>query len=312
MKRAVAITTLGAALLLAGLGYGGTTSDFGRHRILLIGHGGGGARIFLWHPGSPLKPLTPALNYGVNGGGGFLSATSDGYWSPDGRSIAYEHDSPASLAPPTPSIYVMSYDGSHRRLLDSGDETSEGGGPPSWSPDSRELVWERAAFVSPDLLTEEQFAIVDVASGAGRTWPADLATSNPVWGKGGIAYFSETGLMLLDPATGQSRLVTSRFVHGALAWSPGGALTVGEPRQIIVLSASGQVVRKLPSPPTTRPLCGIAWSPRGRYILASVTARNGFGLARLWVETVSTKRWQRLPAVPKWANFAYDCAASWR
>jgi len=138
-----------------------------------------------------------------------------------------------------------------------------------------------------------------------------LATSDPVWGTAGIAYFTTSGIMLLDPTSGQSRLMSSEYVNGVLAWSPGRVLAVAEPTQIVLLKASGAVLGDLPDPPTSRPVCGLAWSRSGKEILLS-TRKNGTRLAQLWVGTVRTKRWHELPAPPLWRNDGYDCAVSSR
>jgi hypothetical protein len=314
VKRVVAIVALGAALVLAGVGRGGNTSAPG-HGILLLGADNDAARIFLWRPGSPVKPLIGPQRWGLSGGGDFFAGMSDGFWSPTGRLIAYEQDGEPSLAPPDPAIYVMRSDGTHSKFLSSGDGDgdgeADGGRLPSWSPDGRQIVWHREVVIDSDYDYGQQFVIVDVRSGHERVWPADSATGDPVWGKPGIAYFSGSGIMLLNPTTGESRVVTSRFHGGKLAWSPGGVLAVGERRRIVLLAASGRVVGRLPLPPKTKRVCAIAWAPKRKHILVA-TAKGNLGL---WVGTVRTKHWKSLSPVPMWRNYRYDtygCAISWR
>lgn len=317
MKRAVAIVAFGAAVVLASFTVAGNSPPAG-HGILLLGHDPDAARIFLWRPGSPVEPVTGPQRWGTSGGGGMFSGMSDGFWSPDGSSIAFEQDTPGGLAPPDTSIAVVRPDGTHLKPLSSG--TSEGDGAadsgflPSWSPDSRHLVWLREIDGVSDYVW--QLVLVDVSNGHERVWPGDPVRSDPVWGKPGIAYASDAGIMLLNPTTGNARLLTRRFDSGRLAWSPGGVLAVGVPGRIVLLDASGRQVGSLPLPPEARSPCAIAWAPQSARILVA-TAR---GKLQMWVGTVSTKHWQRLPRVPTWRNYRYDpwgyyphsCAVSWR
>jgi hypothetical protein len=284
-----------------------------RNEILLLGHAFGNGRILLWHPGSRPRPLVEASD-GYSGGGAFFSGMTDGSWSPDGRSIAFESDTPGGLAPPTPNVLVMRSNGTDVKTLSSG-HMGAGWGLPSWSPDGRQVVYERDSTNIFSGASWQNFAIVDVSSGSFRTLPASLATGDPVWGTPGIAYTSNTGIMLLDPASGESRLVTGDVTGGTLAWSPGGELAALEPTHVVLLAASGRVLGTLPIPPAARPACDIAWSPDGTQILLSTAVMSKYeeqSMGRLWVGTVSTKRWRRLAPVPSWRKDAYDCAVSWR
>ncbi len=316
------MVALGTALVLAGAGWGGSTpvaahrsSPAPGHGILLMGHDDDAARIFLLRPRSSATPLIGPQRWGLSGGGDFFAGMSDGFWSPNGRLIAFEQDSAPSLAPPDPQIFVMRSDGTHVTFLSygdgEGDGEANGGRLPSWSPDGRKIVWHREVVIDSDYDYAQQFVIVDVPSGHERIWPADLAAGDPVWGKPGIAYFSNSRIMLLNPVTGRSRLVTARFRGGTLAWSRGGVLAVGERRQIVLLAASGRVLRKFSLPRTANRMCALAWAPNGKHILVATANKLG-ELAGLWVGTVRTRHWQSLSPVSTWRNYKYDCAVSWR
>ncbi len=99
-------------------------------------------------------------------------------------------------------------------------------------------------------------------------------------GKAGIAYSNHSGINLLNPETGRSRLVT----RGVLA-------AVG-PTRIVLLAASGRALGKLPLPPAVGIEGDIFWSPNGKQILVVTGRRN---VKWLSVGTVSTKHWQRFP-----------------
>jgi hypothetical protein len=61
-------------------------------------------------------------------------------------------------------------------------------------------------------------------------------------------------------------------------------------------------------------VCGVAWSPNGKRILAWAAKRRPNYPAEtvgLWVGTVSTKHWRQLP-VPITKKNEYGCDVSWR
>lgn len=289
MQRAVALITLSAVLVLGATGCGGRTSTPG-HGILLVGRAKyGKSRIFLWRPGSPARPLGRA-RYGI----------SSPQWSPDGRSIAWEEaDIPAGGAyPESDGISLMRSDGTRAKGLTEDDYYD---GPPSWSPDGRQIVYVRAG-ISGGL----GLVVVDVRSGHERTLhPRELCSGTyvcaVVWGKPGIAYETDSGIMLVNPATGRSRLVARGHFYHDLAWSPSGVLAVLESKAIVFLSAAGRVLGELPTPAGTNGYYCPVWSLDGKQILVT-------GNSVVWVGTVRTKHWQQLTLLIK----GNECAASWR
>src|SRR5262249_14676626 len=148
VKRAIAIVAFGTALVLAGAGCRGSTSA-GSHGILFVGKAKyGKSRIFLWRLGSRARPLGRA-GYGI----------SSPQWSPDGRTIAWEEAySPAGgTSPESDGISVIRSDGTQAKALTEDDYYD---GAPSWSPDGRQIVYERALENWP----WQNFAIIDVGS----------------------------------------------------------------------------------------------------------------------------------------------------
>jgi Tol biopolymer transport system component len=204
----------------------------------------------------------------------------------------------------------MRSDGTHDNVLTTSPDSVYAIGPPSWSPDGRKIVFgrDRGSYYSAD---PHDLVIVDVLTGQTRALRADGATDDPVWGKPGIAYHAGSRIMLMNSMTGRSRPLAHGNGIDNLAWSPGGVLAVGEHTQIVLLAASGRVLGTLPFPPAMRRVCAISWSSDGRQILVA-TEKGTYTLRGLWVGTVRTQHWQRLPAAPIWRNYKYDCAASWR
>jgi WD40 repeat protein len=344
VKKAVAIVALGAALVLASVGCGGSARA-AAHGILFVGRANYGKwRIFLERPGSTARALGRA-GYNIY----------SPQWSPDGRSIAWEqaYIPAGGASPESDGIFLMRPDGTHVEQLTEDDYYD---GAPSWSPDGRHV-----AYVREGLTGGEGLVIVDVRSRHQRIlhlrFPYLCPGEGPcdvVWGKPGIAYSNNSGIVLVNPATGRSRLVARGDFVGAAAWSPGGVLAaIGPTRillvtasgrilgklqvpapmrqrnwdvlgsvcgiawspsgvlaavestRIVLLAASGRVLGELPIPPAIKPVCDVAWSPDGKQILAPTVKFNG----GLWVGTVSTKHWQRLPTP---IGSTWSDSVSWR
>lgn len=305
MKKAIPLIAVGAALVLAGAGCGGSaparahgstsprlqgsTSPRVQGLLFLRVHEGfsPSERFFLWRSGSPAKPVGPVVNF----------AYAFAQWSPDGRSIAFEQElegSGALGAPSTFPIYVMRSDGKKVRMLTDDSENVV----LSWSPDGRQIVYERS----------DGLVIVDVPTGHERTLPGAFRGVAAAWGEPGIAYVdSDRGIKLMNPRTGRSLFMAHGDFRPGLAWSPSGVLAVHKLNRILFLSPSGRVLGQLPQRPGyvedfegVGPGCSPVWSPNGKQILE--TANSGV----VWIGTLSTKHWQRL-------NLHADgCVVGWR
>ena len=209
----------------------------------------------------------------------------DGAWSPDGQSIAYR-DSRRGMNVDD-EIYVAAADGSNARNL-TDDPANDWG--PDWSPDGQWVVFNSdrdggvlAAFVvRPD--------------GSGlRKLPIDGWVEYPSFSPDGtrIAYMghaeADYDIFVAEIATGRSvRLTTAPGSDGWPVWSPDGSLIAfsserddcsraaadqdcwrtGEPgdhRDPWVMSSDGSNQRRI----TPEHGQFLAWSPDGRYLLAS-------------------------------------------
>jgi Tol biopolymer transport system component len=98
--------------------------------------------------------------------GGEAETDVDPEWSPNGASIAYNHDLPAFNA----GLFLVNPDGSGRRRLDYR------GGHPSWSPDGTKIAYE--CFT-----TRLEVCVYDVSSGTRTTLGLG---STPAWSPDGM------------------------------------------------------------------------------------------------------------------------------
>lgn len=295
MKRAAAIAALLGALVLAGAVFAGRTTTAG-HGILLLRTEANQTlqEVLLWHPGAAsAQPLGSSSDW-------ILTP----HWSPDGKSIAFAEEPDGWSDPADYDIWTMRSDGSGAKRL-----TYDGSRPnvfrayePSWSPDSRRIVFVRVIVKSP----YEQLVVVNLRTGREKT--LRVSGETPAWGQAGIAYVADyRRIMLVSPAGGRAK-VLAPVTATALTWSSRGVLAALQSDRILLYTASGRQVGFLRVPFTKTNACGIAWSPDGRRLLVR-TSRRTVGL---WSVTPTGRgRWHRLPLAIGKSN-PENCAVSWR
>lgn len=294
MKRAAAIAALAGALVLSGVVHGGGSAAAGRGILLLQTEANARLqRVLSWHPGggSP-RPLGSSSDW-------ILTPQ----WSPDGKSIAYAEEQGGWDDPAAYDIWTMHADGSGAKRLTYDVNRSKvfRADSPSWSPDSRRIVFVRDTENKP----YEQLVVVKVRSGAERG--LKVSGETPAWGKAGIAYVADyRRIMLVSPAGGRAK-VLAPVTATALTWSSRGVLAALQSDRILLYTARGQRVGFLRVPFEKTNACGIAWSPDGKQLLVR-TSRRRVGL---WSVTPAGGTWRRLPLAIGKSNFD-NCAVSWR
>ncbi|HET9288168.1 MAG TPA: hypothetical protein VFO26_11465, partial [Gaiella sp.] len=217
--------------------------------------------------GSDQRRLT---NGGVPGCGQEWSPA----WSPNGREIAFQSDTPPGTpwwVSPLARIYVMNADGSGERMLTS---TPGMEGSPSWSPDGRKI-----AFTRHRQRRDREIYVVN-ADGSGErqlTRNAGAAIFAPAWSPNGrrIAFVGgadrgprrhnlEIYVMSADGSE-QRRLTANTTEDGNPVWSPNGRRIVFERNwQVWVMNADGTGQRLLTQSGARH--FAPAWSPDGRRI----------------------------------------------
>ncbi len=138
-------------------------------------------------------------------------------WSPDGKLIAYVAKDQAGDATFNYDIYVVAPEGgAARRISDfpGADNDPDWGSGPSWSPDSRQLVWLEGGDDKWIYYSSVQLSVADIASGR-ITRPAriDRWFYSPRWAPDGkllalIEQDRDTWLARIDPASGAIAYLT--------------------------------------------------------------------------------------------------------
>lgn len=233
-------------------------------------------------------------------------------WSPNGRLIAFAeigcNGDPNCVGRPE-EVYVANSDGSHQRELTFHSYLRSD--DPSWSPDSRRIVFLR------ELTNYSRLAIVSIANGKPRLLDVHGLINHPVWGKAGIAYLSgshrssnpQFTIRVADPSTGRGSPFASPlpgYSFQLIAWSSRAKLAAlegsleGTAQHVTVYSRTGRQVGgfQVPKQLTT---CGLAWSPHGTRLLLTayqrgqITPKTRQPIPQLYTVDPSGKHWQRLP-----------------
>lgn len=163
--------------------------------------------------GSGLRNLTPELDVSIE----------DAVWSPDGEHIALAAQG---------DLYVMDADGSELGQITDGDETDAS---PAWSPDGREIAFERELS---DIETQIFVASVDGVSVRQvtdvATEPEQLHARHPAWSPDGrrLAFSIEypqystvyrSGIYVIGvDGTGMREIVPPDAFYVAPSWWPDG------------------------------------------------------------------------------------------
>jgi hypothetical protein len=169
-------------------------------------------------------------------------------WSPDGRALVFERDG---------AIYTVRADGSsERRVVAAGTD-------PAWSPDGSRIAFARDGdLFSVRLDSRTTRRLTDTAeTEAAPSWSPDARR---------IAYADETGIHLVDVATGKRSLATAQPGDASPAFSPDGhRIAFERAGSVWLVGADGTGERRLATgrDPSWQPL------PRTRERLPDVTER---------------------------------------
>lgn len=213
-------------------------------------------------------------------------------WSPDGRWLAFTREAPRSGYP---SIWRMRADGTGRRRVSRFGAGLDAPRPsmPSWSPDSRRIVFnaqyevDRPANEEGEPATDNGVFVASRDGSRPRRLRAKTGFTGPAWSPDGrhIALVTESGAVgVMSPRGGRLRVLRRGLnVHSRLQFSPDGrrllAIVGFAPPAINILDVS--TGRRTRIPPAEGELLSAAtWTPDGKRLgyVASVGWTRAGGL----------------------------------
>jgi Tol biopolymer transport system component len=268
--------------------------------------------------GEPFQPGVFSDLYAVRADGrGFRRLTrtegfseEDPAWSPDGKLIAYSQGDPYCHAascewdPIAESIWLMAADGTDQRPLVNGDPERDYilEESPSWSPDSRELVFTRHNGIALD--DPKDGIYIASADGKERRQISTVRAAQVAWSPRGdtIAYIgaSDERVWLYHLKTGRKQKLrvtgmSPRSV-GSLSWSGRGqflALTNG--KAVYIVRSSGGRARQVVKASSAG---GTSWSPDGCCLVFSANPPAKTARSELYIVPIRGGRARRLTRNP--------------
>ncbi|MCG8466997.1 MAG: hypothetical protein MJB57_02135 [Gemmatimonadetes bacterium] len=188
----------------------GKWSPDGSAIVFDFNQGGAGAVYTMSSSGTGITQLTQTTESNEEPG-----------WSPDGGSIVFTTTRDGGDF----EIYTMRSDGTQPMRLTDNDDSDE---HPDWSPDGSRIAFDRFTPVTnaPGLRT---LWIMD-ADGTNQAQLTTAEARDPNWSPDGtkIVFDRElganTGIHVLELATGESTLISQQFGDREPVWSPDGSL----------------------------------------------------------------------------------------
>jgi Tol biopolymer transport system component len=208
-------------------------------------------------------------------------------WSPDGTRLAYTFGT---------GLYLFDSRNGTERVIPTGVAV-DGGSPPAWSPDGREL-----AFVSTKIEVEagpgrsapggssstpSDLYVIDLEAGTVRRVTTGTQTADPAWAPGPQLVYSSLierhWELFIVEGGGEHRRLSDGFaaVNRRASWSPSGALIAflrvgaGSEAHLNTIRPDGSGVRELSSLPIDVVLgTPPAWSPDGSMLVVTTSANS--------------------------------------
>src|SRR5262249_2331098 len=236
--------------------------------------------------GGPLRLILPGTNAeGDIRGSIFLGPV---VWSPDGNHFLYDLIAVQGANGQTENqMSISDLSGHERRLL-----AADAGWPPSWSPDGRQVAFDRCCGDHPGIW------VADIGGGERRLATDSASHGHPLWSPDGrwiafIGHGTSVGavgtdggwaLMVVSAHGGNPRQVVCCVADAQPAWSPNGKhlafLSFGETPALYITDLSGRV-RLIDGAASGPP----AWSPNGKWLaLARGGSDSSAATVGTWIE----------------------------
>lgn len=245
------------------------------NKILFTSSRSGNPQLYMMNPdGTNVIQLTSGKD----------SWSFQGIWSPNANSIAFTYGSIDTFYE-IPPIYIMSINGSNRRIVGYGE-------PMSWSPDGSKIIvqaYDRPLYINNTNNTNTEIAEKTTLWGGLPDWSPD--GKNIIYGYNidSSNYSIKSYEKIVTYPGFDSVRVIGPIAGGGFRWSPNGKYFAFDEldHNLYIMNVDGSNTRKITDNNTSMAFANPRWSPDSNELIFLASTTDGSNKSYLYMINVN-------------------------